>query len=201
MSECQNMEDQQLKKRDRILEAAQSCFLSYGFKKTSMADIAEKVGISRPALYLHFENKEAIFRALVKHLHQESLRQAEISLKGEGNVCDRLLQAFEYRTVELFALVCDSIHGEELIDINGKVATDIFLAAQQKFVVMLTQVLQQAESNGTIQLQNLELNAQQAAELLINSARGLKQAASKTKDYRLSLRRLIKIFEKAVVTN
>ena len=201
MSECQNMEDQQQEKRDRILEAAKDCFLSYGFKKTSMADIAEKVRISRPALYLHFENKEAIFRALVEHLHQGSLRQAEISLQGEGNVCDRLMQAFEYRTVELFALVCDSIHGEELIDINGKVATDLFLAAQQKFVAMLTQFLQQAESNETIQLQNLELNAQQAAELLINSAHGLKQAASKTEDYRLSLQRLIKIFEQAVVKN
>ncbi|MDJ0569482.1 MAG: hypothetical protein QNJ53_10590 [Pleurocapsa sp. MO_192.B19] len=82
-------------------------------------------------------------------------------------------------------MVCDSIHGEELIDINGQVATDIFLAAQQKFVMILTQTLQQAEINGEIQLQNLELDAG--------------QAASTTKDYRLILRKLIEMFEKAVV--
>ena len=207
MSKCQNIEEQQQEKRarqrrafsERILEAAKSCFLNYGFKRTSMADIAEKAGISRPAIYLYFENKEAIFRALVEHLHEGSLRQAEVALKVKGKVCDRLLQAFEHRTVELFALVCDSIHGEELIDINGQVATDIFLAAQQKFVMMLTQTLQQAETNGEIQLQNLELDAGQAAELLINSAHGLKQAASTAKDYRLSLQKLIKMFEKAVV--
>ncbi|MDJ0637060.1 MAG: TetR/AcrR family transcriptional regulator [Xenococcaceae cyanobacterium MO_188.B29] len=199
MSECQSMEEQQLKKRERILEAAQSCFFNYGFKRTSMEDIAKKVGISRPALYLHFQNKKAIFRALAAHLHQETLRQAEIALKGEGNVFDRILQAFERRSVELFALVCDSTHGEELIDINGQVATDIFLAAEQKFGMMLTQALRQAENNGEIQLQNLELNAERATELLINSAYGLKQASTNSEDYCSLLQQLIRVFEKALL--
>lgn len=199
MSECQYMEEQQREKRDRILEAALDCFLNYGFRRTSMGDIAQKVGISRPALYLHFQNKKAIFRALVEHLNEETLRQAEIALKEEGTVCERILRAFELRSLELFALVCDSTHGEELIDINGQVAADIFLAGQQKFIAMLTQVLQQAEKNEEIQLENLELDARKAAELLINSAHGLKEAASKTEDYRLSLQRLIKMFEKAAV--
>ena len=207
MSECQGMKEQQLEKRDRqrrafsdrILEAAKSCFLNYGFKRTSMEDIATKVGISRPALYLHFQNKKAIFRALVEHLNEETLRQAEMALKEEGDVCDRILQGFERRSVELFALVCDSTHGEELIDINGQVAADICQTAQHKFVMMLTQVLQQAETNGEIQLQNLQLDARQAAELLINSTNGLKEAAGTTEDYRLSVQRLIKMFEKAVV--
>ena len=199
MSECQYMEEQQLKKRERILEAAQSCFFNYGFKRTSMEDIAKKVGISRPALYLHFQNKKAIFRALAEHLHQETLKQAEIALKGEGNVFERILQAFKHRSVELFALVCDSTHGEELIDINGQVATDIFLAAEQKFGMMLTQALHQAENNGEIKLQNLELNAKQAAELLINSAHGLKQASNNSEDYCSLLKQLIRVFEKAML--
>ena len=199
MSECQNMEEQQLKKRERILEAAQSCFFNYGFKRTSMEDIAKKVGISRPALYLHFQNKKAIFRALAEHLHEETLKQAAMALKGEGNVFDRILQAFERRSVELFALVCDSTHGEELIDINGQVATDIFLTAEQKFGLMLTQALRQAEIDGEIQLQNLALNAKQAAELLINSAHGLKQASTKSEDYCSLLQQLIKVFAKAML--
>lgn len=111
----------------------------------------------------------------------------------------RLFKAFEYRTVELLALVCNSVHGDELIDINGKVAADVFVAAKQKFVEMLTQALQEAELSGEIQLQNLDINALQAAELLVNSAHGLKEAASTVEDYRLSLERLIKVFEKAVV--
>ena len=199
MSECQGMEEQQLEKRDLILEAARSCFFNYGFKRTSMEDISNQVGISRPALYLHFRNKKAIFQALAEHLHERTLQQADLALKEEGNVCDRILQAFERRSVELFALVCDSTHGEELIDINSQVAADIFLTAEQKFVGMIAQALQQAEKNGEIQLQNLDLDVQKAAELLIHSAHGLKEASANSEDYRSWLKQLIRVFKKAII--
>mgnify|MGYP001795374529 CR=1 FL=1 len=201
MSECQHMEEQQLEKRQSIIEAAKACFLNYGFKRTSMADIAEQVGISRPALYTHFENKEAIFRALSEQLHQASLKQAQAALREKGKIGDSLLAAFEYRSVELFALVCDSAHGEELMDINSKVAADVFREAKQEFVEMLTQALQEAQSNGEIQLENLDINTRQAAELLVNAASGLKEAVSTAEDYRLSLGRLNKVFERAVLVS
>ncbi|MEO1376766.1 MAG: helix-turn-helix domain-containing protein [Cyanobacteria bacterium J06635_10] len=124
-----------------------------------MADIAKKVGISRPALYLHFENKESIFRALLAELHEGTLEQAQTALNENGKIGDRLLKAFEYRTVELFAVVCNSVHGEELIDINGKVAADVFLAAKHKFVGMLTQALQEAQACGEIQLEYMDARA------------------------------------------
>jgi AcrR family transcriptional regulator len=37
-----------------IIEAATGIFLRYGFKKTSMADLASAAGLSRQALYLYF---------------------------------------------------------------------------------------------------------------------------------------------------
>jgi AcrR family transcriptional regulator len=41
-------------KRTRILAAARSVFLRYGFKRVNMNDIADAAGVSRPALYLLF---------------------------------------------------------------------------------------------------------------------------------------------------
>ena len=46
-----------------VLHAAFNTFVSYGFKRTTMADIADAAGMSRPALYLLFKNKTDIFRA------------------------------------------------------------------------------------------------------------------------------------------
>ena len=40
-----------------ILKSAFQAFATYGFKKTSMDDIAKGAGMSRPAVYLHFKNK------------------------------------------------------------------------------------------------------------------------------------------------
>ena len=52
--------------RERILEVAIDLFIEEGYEKTSLREIAERVGVTKPALYYHFENKEAIFRTLLQ---------------------------------------------------------------------------------------------------------------------------------------
>ena len=49
----------------RILDAAFAKFSAYGFARTSMGDIAESAGMSRPALYQYFANKEEILTAVL----------------------------------------------------------------------------------------------------------------------------------------
>jgi len=58
--------------RRRILTAAREVFAKKGWDKTSMDDIAQKLGSSRGGLYLYFHNKEEIFSAITK-LGQEQL--------------------------------------------------------------------------------------------------------------------------------
>ncbi|MEM7757004.1 MAG: TetR/AcrR family transcriptional regulator [Cyanobacteria bacterium P01_A01_bin.40] len=188
-------------KRDRIIEAAKSCFLNYGFEKTSMSDIAKQVNISRTAIYQHFENKEAIFCAIVEQLHQETLAQAAIALtQQQGTITQRILEAFESRMIVLFALVADSIHGDELTDINSRVAAKINRDAIADFTQMLTQAIKTAVSQSEIQLSRLELSSFEAAELLVNSAQGLKQAATSVEDLRGRLKQLIRVFEQATIS-
>ena len=67
--------------KDAILAAAADLFHSQGFAATSMQAIAEAVGLSRPALYHHFESKQDIVSALVEEvtvrITQEAARIAE----------------------------------------------------------------------------------------------------------------------------
>lgn len=53
--------------RDRILAAAQCCFVQRGFHAASMAEIAEKAGMSPGLIYRYFENKNAIILAIIEH--------------------------------------------------------------------------------------------------------------------------------------
>ncbi len=55
-------------RRERILDAAREEFAARGFASTRLEDVARRVGISRAALYLAFDNKEAMFRALVSEV-------------------------------------------------------------------------------------------------------------------------------------
>lgn len=50
----------------RILEAATRLFLHFGYNKTTVSDIAREASISKGAIYLHFDSKEALFEALIE---------------------------------------------------------------------------------------------------------------------------------------
>ena len=62
-----------MNKEDRIIEAATDVFLRYGYARTTMRDVAERAGISRPALYLVFPRKDDIFAAALRHLSEKAL--------------------------------------------------------------------------------------------------------------------------------
>ena len=53
-------------RREEILQAAKELFLEQGYDSTTIRRIADRVGISAPALYLYFKDKEELFRAVVR---------------------------------------------------------------------------------------------------------------------------------------
>lgn len=50
-----------------LLAAAVGVFARFGYRKTSMDDVARAAGVSRQGLYLSFANKEELFRRAVEH--------------------------------------------------------------------------------------------------------------------------------------
>jgi AcrR family transcriptional regulator len=55
--------------RDRILDVALELFNEQGYDKTSLREIAERLGVTKAALYYHFERKEDILLELHLRLH------------------------------------------------------------------------------------------------------------------------------------
>ncbi|MEK7687115.1 MAG: helix-turn-helix domain-containing protein, partial [Pseudomonadota bacterium] len=51
-------------RREEILQAAKELFLEEGYDATTIRRIADRVGVSAPALYLYFHDKEAMMLAL-----------------------------------------------------------------------------------------------------------------------------------------
>jgi AcrR family transcriptional regulator len=54
--------------RERILSAARVLFTERGVQQTSLRDIAEHLGLTKPALYYHFDSREALLASLVQPL-------------------------------------------------------------------------------------------------------------------------------------
>jgi AcrR family transcriptional regulator len=74
-------------RRDQIIEAAAGLFAERGFHGVSVYDIGASLGISGPALYKHFANKEALLGQILvgisEHLLTEGRRRADAAA-GDG---------------------------------------------------------------------------------------------------------------------
>jgi AcrR family transcriptional regulator len=83
-------------RREQILDAAVGVFGKFGFKKTSVDDLAGAAGISKQGLYLHFSSKEEVFLAgLQKYLDDGlSLVQQEL-IRPDSTLFDRLVGAMD----------------------------------------------------------------------------------------------------------
>ena len=75
---------------DQIRRAAIPVFASQGFKRTSMADLAEAAGVSRPALYQYFDNRADLFREALQIILVEATDAALEALGGDGLVAERI---------------------------------------------------------------------------------------------------------------
>ena len=69
---------------DAILAAAIPVFGRFGFKKTSVDDLAEAAGLSKQGLYLHFAGKDQIFVAAMQRYLDEGLLLVDAALGQEG---------------------------------------------------------------------------------------------------------------------
>lgn len=87
-----------------ILERAAELFAARGFAATSMQDIADALGSSRPALYHYFRSKDEILDRLIEGL-AESAEQAVTAATAVPGAADRRLRAL---VIALIAPVAES---------------------------------------------------------------------------------------------
>jgi len=101
--------------RRTIHAAAIAQFSERGFAATSMAEIANAAGMSRPALYQYFRNKRDIFASAFVAIFEDHVDRALQALHSDGTTEQRLeglLQRFEG---DLWELMAASEHSEEIM--------------------------------------------------------------------------------------
>lgn len=78
--------------RERILSAAQQCFIEHGFHAAGMAKIAETAGMSPGLIYRYFESKSAIIQAIVDR--QLELLREDIRLTRQIDLAEELSEGY-----------------------------------------------------------------------------------------------------------
>lgn len=160
-------------RRRAILEAAFKAFVSYGFKRTTMADIADAAGISRPALYLLFKNKNDIFRAGFTTFTQEILADMKVVLDGDAFLPERVTDAVIAGMVTPFKEFHGTPHGEELFDVKQSLAADLGNDWFARMQALITEAMDRAVAAGEIRLPD-GADTRAVARLLVNGLEGIK---------------------------
>ena len=86
---------------DAVLDAAASCYLRFGVAKTTAADIAQVVGISRATLYRRFGSHEAIFLSVLTRESEQMAVDAEAHIARFEDPRQRILEGMLYSIKEI----------------------------------------------------------------------------------------------------
>jgi TetR/AcrR family transcriptional regulator len=99
--------------RQRLLETATELFAEKGYAGTSVREIVEKAGVSKPVLYYYFKSKDGLFYAVLEwavNVQQKILNEI---FESKGTVLDRFIIFYRrvYEGVRQYQSLYIMIHG------------------------------------------------------------------------------------------
>jgi AcrR family transcriptional regulator len=86
--------------RQRLLQAALDLFTEKGYAATSVREIVDAAGVTKPVLYYYFKSKEGIYLELFREPFAFFSQILEDARNGEGGVRARVVRLFD----RIFAL-------------------------------------------------------------------------------------------------
>ena len=182
-------------RQQAILESAWKAFSAYGFRKTSMDDIARGAGISRPALYLHYRNKEDICRTLAQYLYEASEQAVRDVLARGGEVPEVLAAAFDAQAGEFAEVFLNSPHGMELMDAGFATSLDIVNAGEARLTEIYAAWLEAESKAGRVRLTG---PAQEVAATMTSALKGIKTTTPDHPTYLARVAQLARLFGTAL---
>jgi AcrR family transcriptional regulator len=105
----EHVREKRRRRRDEILHAALIAFRETGYHSTTLADIADRLGVRKTALYHYFPDKEAI----LYECHRQSLAELE-RLTVEARQLDTAVERLDFLIREHVRVMTDTLEGSPL---------------------------------------------------------------------------------------
>ncbi|WP_248962630.1 TetR/AcrR family transcriptional regulator [Sphaerisporangium perillae] len=163
-------------RREQVLGAALVTFARYGYKKTSMEDVARAADISRPGLYFLFTSKQNLFRAAVTHALDDDVDAAKRSLADtQRPLRDRLIEAFDLWTGRYVGPLAKEV--AILMETNPELLGPIVTDYPKRFVEMVTDAVAADLPPRSAGM------AEDVARTLLSTAGGVKHEATTREEF------------------
>lgn len=157
-----------------ILDAAESLFVRFGYRKTSVDDVAREAGIAKGTVYLYFAGKEPLFRAMLSRVNAQTVATAQAAAGRSAPFSERLQGVLQAFYGDLYDRFGSSGYRQELGEVWGSLGRDLADELRQQRSQLLETLLLQAEATGDIVLATRGLQASALAETIACAALGAK---------------------------
>jgi AcrR family transcriptional regulator len=167
-------------KENGAVEAATAAFTRFGYAKTTMGDIAAEAGISRPALYLLFPDKQAIFARVIERMDRNKLKEIRDALPALDGFAAKLSHACTSWGLDGIELASVHPDSADLFDLRFEAVR----AAYSNFQALITELIHDSVPGSTLRAKPEEIS-----RAIVHSLRGLREGATGVDD----MRRLIAV--------
>jgi AcrR family transcriptional regulator len=164
-------------KPNAIVLAGLRLFTQYGYRKTSIDDIARAAQVAKRTVYLHFENKAAVFLAILEYLGDQVRQRCAAAERAGGTAVGRLTGLLDAYFGMGFELFSKSEHMPELEEAFSKLARSRIGDLNTEYQQRLGRYLRSLEKTGEIGGPPQGLTVEQIVHILIRAAEGAKHDA------------------------
>ena len=145
--------------KDQIVAAARSIFNKFGFRKTTMDEIAHSLGKGKSSIYYYFTSKEEIYKAVVDH-EAEFLRNEIVKSTSQYDNPANKLKYYVLTRMRTFRKVSnfyDAIRSEVLshLEIINKIRDKY----DKEEMGILQNILEEGIKKGVFRIEDPELTA------------------------------------------
>lgn len=168
-SDAENRAPKTCAKKSQILFGARSAFYKLGFEGASVDEIARSAGVSKATLYNHYQDKTAVFKAIIVEDCEEHARQIfeledELASVDIATTLNRVGRRFIGLLLSPFAQnMYRIVTGEAL---RFPALADAFCKNGPTLIIhLLTEILEPAIKRGELIVHDAELAAEQFLQL------------------------------------
>lgn len=157
-------------KREQILKVAGELFIKHGFGNVTMDAIADAAPVSKPTLYNHFENKAALFFAVMGNKTDTLFKTLEDALRTDLSTRETLIEIgnrfldviLKTEAISMYRImIAEGAHFPEL----GQI---FYQTGPQRVCGLIAAYLKKEHDAGNLNIPNPELSA----SIFVNMLKG-----------------------------
>ena len=144
-------------RRQEILEAAAKSFTLFGYKATTMEQVAKIANVGKGTIYTFFANKEILFKEIAMSLVREMQAEADVVLDASASFMDNahnaLMKMLQFREKHLlFAKLL-----EEEKELRTPAVKQVLVCIENEVLSYVTELIQRRIDKGEIRDCDAEL--------------------------------------------